>query len=161
MKRYVYPLLILLCLAAAARAGAEEAQFLQPRDADSFLVEMRGLRTQVRLIGVDAPEHGQEWGEKASEFTRRFCLQGPLELEYDLDHYDRYNRLLCYVWANGRMLNLEPVRAGLALPAYYRPNGKHRAQFEQAAADAKLARSGFWAQGGLRLTPKAFRQAKK
>lgn len=152
-------LTLILFYLFSSLAAAEEAHFLRAIDGDSILVEVRGLRQEVRLLCVDAPEHDQDpWGDKAREFVNAFCLRGLLDLEFDLDHNDRYNRLLAYVWQGGRMLNVELARAGLAFPAYYKPNRKHLAEIQAAAEEAKAAGSGFYAPDVSIVPPSKWRK---
>jgi micrococcal nuclease len=70
-----------MVLALAFPALAEEAHVLEVLDGDSLLVEVRGLRAQVRLLGIDTPEYSQEWGQQARDFSLAFCTRGPGDLE--------------------------------------------------------------------------------
>jgi micrococcal nuclease len=128
------------------RAWAEEAHVLKIIDGDSLLVEVRGLRTQVRLIGVDAPEHDQEpWGDRAKEFVVAFLQRGgPVNLEYDRDKFGPYNRLLAYVWLDGKMLNEELAARGLAWAKQYGSRPKYWERLKKAMAEAKAAGVGIW-----------------
>jgi micrococcal nuclease len=82
-------------------------------DGDSFLVRMDGAEQQVRLQGVDCPEHGQPFGNMAKQFTRELILHKRLTIEsVGRDQYDRilgHPRL-----PDGRRLDYELVRAGMA-----------------------------------------------
>ncbi|WP_461209949.1 thermonuclease family protein [Desulfocurvus sp. DL9XJH121] len=161
MKHRIYVTITLLLLLGLP-AHAEEAHFLKAIDGDSILVELHGVHTEVRLLGVDAPEYDQDpWGDKAKDFVRAFCLRGLLDLEYDLDKHDRYHRLLAYVWSNGEMLNLELARAGLAFPVYYKPNKKHLDALKAANAEAKAAACGFYAPGAEVVFPAKWRKEKR
>lgn len=142
-------------------AVAEEAHVLRVKDGDSVTVEVRGIRTDVRFIGVDCPEDKQEYGQDAEAFTRAFLSHGPVELEYDLDRFDPYDRLLAYVWKDGKLLNEELIRAGLGLAVYYKPNKKHRDRLEVAEKYARANRLGFWKAGGLKQTPAEYRRERR
>lgn len=154
---------VLIALALATTATAEEAHFLKAIDGDSVLVEVNGIRVEVRLLCVDAPEHDQDpWGARAKAFVDEFCRSGgTLDLEYDLERHDRYNRLLAYVWQNGQMLNLELARAGLGFPVYYKPNKKHLDQIKDASAEAEAAQRGFFAPGVEIMLPAKWRKNKR
>ena len=154
-------LMIILTVALAAAAHAEEVQCLRAIDGDSLLVLARGLRVQVRLVGVDAPESRQEFGKEAKAFTKEVCAGGALDLEFDEEMYDRYNRILAYAWRDGAMLNEELVRAGLAVPYPYPPNTKYALRFEAAEKEAMRTGRGFWAQGGLEQSPKEWRRSRR
>lgn len=88
-------------------------------DGDTLLLRPH---VRLRLQGVDAPEsvtpdHPVEpWGPEASAFAKHFIESagGRVSVEIDGERRDRHGRYLGFVWADGRMLNEELVRAGLA-----------------------------------------------
>ncbi|SOB59076.1 Nuclease (SNase domain protein) (Modular protein) [Pseudodesulfovibrio profundus] len=150
-------LLVLICLVVPVKA-AETGRLHSVIDGDSLEVVIEGKVVEVRLIGIDAPEWGQEYGLAAKSFVLHFCLGKELKLEYDKDRRDRYRRSLAYVYVGGKMLNEAIVREGLALAFAYKPNTRHQARLFQAQADARDAEQGFWQQGGLELTPSQWRK---
>ncbi|MEZ7197113.1 thermonuclease family protein [Pseudodesulfovibrio karagichevae] len=152
-------LLAYVCLSPAF-AGAEglDARFLRALDGDSLRVDHAGDTLEVRLIGVDAPEYKQEYSRKAKDFSRSFCQGKTVHLEFDRDRRDRYGRTLAYVYADGRMLNEELVRAGLAIPIRIKPNTRHYDLIKQAEAEARREKRGFWIKGGLDMTPGQWRR---
>ena len=75
----------------------------------------------VRLIGVDTPETvdpGEEvepYGPEASSLATRELTGREVELEFDEERIDSYDRLLAYVYTtDGRMFNEELVAKGYA-----------------------------------------------
>jgi len=117
-------------------------------DGDTLLLA-NGAR--VRLIGADTPEtvkpdHPVEpWGPEATRFTEHFVRGGEVRLEFDSTRKDKYGRFLAYVWVDGRMLNEELIREGLAelklyFDRYHRPDVERR--LRQAAKEAEAARRG-------------------
>ncbi len=151
---------LLLILLLAIPAQAEQAHLIRVIDGDSLLVELRGVRVQVRLLGLDAPENYQEWGEQATNFVREWTSHGLLELEYGPTRYDRYNRLLAWVWRNdGQMLNQDLLGHGLAISYLLNKKGKHYEQLTTSEALARETQTGFWLQGGLKKTPRQARKA--
>ncbi len=111
------------------------------------------LQAYVRLIGVDTPEtvkpnHPVEpWGPEATDFTRKFLASGRLELQMDKRRQDRYERFLAYVYVEGRMLNEELVRAGLARVSHYPGDSPQVARRLQKAEDeARYAQRGLWSR---------------
>ena len=109
-----------------------DLRYLHRKDGDSFAVVWHGRETDIRLIGINCPEKGEPGAEQARAFTHHWMQAGPVGLEYDQERFDRFGRVLAYVWRDGEMLNLELVRAGLCPPRYYRPNGAHRDDLEAA-----------------------------
>jgi micrococcal nuclease len=116
------------------------------RDGDTVLLE-DGRR--VRLVQVDAPELGIEcYGDAAADELARLLPPGTrLRLERDprLDDRDRHDRLLRYVYAGARNVNVGLVRAGAAAPYFYRgTRGRHAQALLDAAVEARDARRGLW-----------------
>ncbi len=77
-------------------------------------------RQQVRLQGIDAPDRRQEpWGAMAQEQLTALITDNNLDrlvqLELQELKPDQFDRLVAPVWHNGVLINLELVKAGLAL----------------------------------------------
>lgn len=139
----------------------DTVRFISVLDGDSMLIEFEGRSQQVRLIGIDAPERGQEYGDQARAFAMQRCFGKTVQLEFDVKRKDRFGRLLAYVYCNGNMVNETLVREGLALAVTYKPNTKHQKKLEQAQSLAKRNRAGFWLRGGLKQTPYEWRRQHK
>jgi len=119
-------------------------------DGDTLLL---GNGAAVRLIGADTPEtvrpnHPVElWGPEATRFTRDFVAGGEIRLQFDGPRKDKYDRFLAYVWVDGRMLNEELIRAGLAVAkTHYRYSAATKARFREAESEARAAGRGLWSQ---------------
>lgn len=104
---------------------------------------------RVRLVQIDAPESDRECHAAAS--TRELARLAPpgqwvvLEADPRLDSVDRFGRLLRYVHARGRNVNVELVRRGAATPWFYRgERGRYAARLLVAVAEARAARRGLW-----------------
>jgi len=119
----------------------------------------RGGKDKVRLIGVDCPELKQKpWGTIARDFSRKMVLNKIVRLETDVRVRDKYGRLLAYVWVDEKMLNEELVRNGLAVLLTIPPDVRYVERFKRAQKEARQNKRGFWADGGLDLTPSQFRK---
>ncbi|MBG0790562.1 MAG: thermonuclease family protein [Desulfovibrionaceae bacterium] len=153
------PCIFLAALLLAAPVRAQMAAFIKIIDGDSLLVEAGGRSMEVRLIGVDAPEFKQEYGREAKEFSLRFCHGHRLRLELDRDKLDRYGRVLAYVHRDGKMLNEELLKAGLAVAVKVKPNTRHYSRLKAAEHLAEDRKHGFWKQGGLKMPPAQWRKA--
>lgn len=130
-------------------------------DGDSLLAEGPQGRFQIRLLGVDCPEKGQEFSNNARDLSRKLCKGQVLELEYGPQRTDRYGRVLAYVWIGGRMLNEQLVLQGLALAVPHLRTERHAERLAGAEAQARESRAGFWAKGGLDMTPRRFRELQR
>ena len=110
-------------------------------------------RCRVRLIGVDTPEtvkpdHPIEpFGPEASEFRRNFIGDKPVQFRLDHERVDRHGRWLAYVYVDGKMLNEELLRAGLARAhTEYHYAEPMKRLFLTAEAEARKNRRGIWSR---------------
>jgi micrococcal nuclease len=148
-----------------------EARVIKVHDGDTVSVSFGQKREKIRLIGIDAPEFSQEpWGKIAKEHLRRL-LGSPkrrgylnpfgsseVKIETDVEKRDRYGRLLAYVWTkDGKCVNVEMVRDGLALLYTVPPNVKYADILRDAQREAKEAERGIWRRG-LEETPRQYRK---
>lgn len=116
---------------------------------DGDTLDLRDGR-RVRLLQVDTPEIGT--GECYSHKARAelVALSPPgtsvtLEVDPALDRVDRYGRILRYLGAAGRNLNVELVRRGAAAPYFYRgERGAYAAVLLGGARAARAAKRGLW-----------------
>ena len=77
-------------------------------------VGMAGIQS-VRLYGIDAPELGTEEGNESKRFLDDLCEKK--EVVFDIDdcsQYDKYDRILAMVYANGTNVNQEMLINDLA-----------------------------------------------
>ena len=112
------------------------------------LTTSRGER--VRLVQIDTPEvgSGECYSRAAARELARLAAPGTavrLEADPALDAVDRYGRLLRYVWASGRNVNLELVRRGAATVWFYGGDrGRFATALLAAAREARAAKRGLW-----------------
>jgi len=126
---------------------------------DGDTIELRN-GTRVRLVQIDAPEAGQGecFGREATAILATILPAGTkvrLVADPRLDEVDRYGRLLRYVWAGARNVNVELVRRGAATVWFYGGDrGRYAERLLRAARSAKSAGRGLWGTcPGTRLDP--------
>jgi micrococcal nuclease len=110
-------------------------------DGDTIRVMYQGRAERVRLYGIDCPEKGQAFGNRAKQFTSEMVFGK--EVLVKTHGCDRYGRILADVFIpDGRSLNQELVRAGYAW--WFRRYSKDivLAQLEE---EAMAAKRGLWA----------------
>jgi micrococcal nuclease len=105
----------------------------------------------VRLIGVDTPEARdpecgkQPYADEATAFTTSELDGEQVELEFDEERTDQYDRLLAYVYPQGEeMFNETLVREGYAQVATFPPNTRYVERFEEAQEEARSQDRGLW-----------------
>jgi micrococcal nuclease len=119
------------------------------RALDGDTVVVRGVGT-VRYLGIDAPElhHPrrpvERFARQAWAANRRLVVGRRVRLVTDRETRDRYGRLLAYVYLDGRMVNAEMVRRGLAEAYPFRPNTRHAGLFARLERQARRRGAGQW-----------------
>lgn len=120
-------------------------------DGDTLIVMYEGVRERVRMIGVDTPEsvHSDQTkntkeGKTASDYTGQLLSGKTVELEFDTEKRDRYGRLLAYVYVDGKMINRELLKSGMARIMTVPPNVKYAEDFKQLQKEAARSKKGFW-----------------
>jgi micrococcal nuclease len=136
---------------AAAPAGGDARLVRVTRVVDGDTLVVTGDE-RVRLIGVDTPETKkpgtpvQCFGRKATALTERLIDGRRVRLELDVEHRDRYGRLLAYVRraGDGLFLNAELVRRGYATALTVPPDVRYADRFVRLAREARQAGRGLW-----------------
>jgi micrococcal nuclease len=105
--------------------------------------------TRVRLVQIDTPERADEcYGDEATAFTRRLLPPGThVRIEQDprLDHVDRFNRKLAYVWKDDEDVNLTLVEEGAAGVWFFDGRrGRYANELLAAAERARADHKGLW-----------------
>jgi endonuclease YncB( thermonuclease family) len=158
-------LLFLLALPCVPLVAAKQPAAVLPGtvtrviDGDTIDVLLDSGRIRVRLHGVDAPEHDQQWGAEAAQWLRMRLMNYAITL--DPVSQDQYERMVAVVHDGEVDINVELVRAGHAW-AYRRY--LRRADRELCAAEvtARRANSGLWAlPPAARPAPWEYRHAQR
>jgi len=144
-------------------APAVEALVTKIHDGDTVSLNMDGRVYRCRLIGIDAPEMGQEpWGKKSREHLRKITKEskGRVLVETDVVRHDKYNRMLVYLWtpARSEMINERMIRDGYAYLFTIQPNSKYVDRFVKAQRNAKDSRIGIWGADGLVERPLEYKK---
>ena len=128
------------------------------------LVLANGQR--VRLIGIDTPEMHESnklyrdaqrsrtdiqtimaLGKRAYKFTSGLVGYKRVRLEFDVEKYDKYGRLLCYVYLeDGTFVNAKILQEGYAYLLTIPPNLKYEELFRAAYQEAREEKRGLWKQ---------------
>jgi micrococcal nuclease len=144
--RLLVALVLPSCAEPGAACGPREAVVERVIDGDTIVVSGE---TRIRYILVDAPETtgGRDdcYGASATQFNRDLVLGKAVQLAYDVECRDAYDRTLAYVTVGGQDVNKLLVERGYACVLHIPPDGDARAAEMQAAqAAARSARRGLW-----------------
>ena len=106
---------------------------------------------KIRYIGINAPEiahddHDAEpFGEVSKRFNALLVNRKKVRLEFDKERFDRYHRLLAYVFLeNDSFVNAEILSNGYAYLLKHRPNVKYDSILLQSQRAAMSAKKGIW-----------------
>jgi len=130
-------------------------------DGDTLVLENN---ERVRLIGIDTPEmhesdklnrdarrSGQdiaaikELGRRSYEFTKKLAEGKRVRLEFDVERFDKYKRILAYVYLpDETFLNAKIVQQGYASLMTYPPNVRYADLFLKLYREARENKRGLW-----------------
>jgi micrococcal nuclease len=111
-------------------------------DGDTFETE---TGEKVRLIGINAPELSDIYGEEAKQHLMFLIGDKMIELENDniSNDRDRYSRLLRYVILEGIDINKQMISDGFAF-AYLKFHFDNANEYKQAQLNARDNNKGIW-----------------
>jgi micrococcal nuclease len=126
-------------------------------DGDTIVIKKDGKDVKVRLIGINTPETVdprrpvQCFGKEASNKAKALLTPGLMvgvAGDPSQDAYDKYGRLLAYVYLpDGSLFNEYMIAEGYAYEYTYDVPYRYQKEFKAAEAAAKAAGKGLWAPG--------------
>lgn len=135
-----------LVLFSVAAAKGETYRVVGVSDGDTLTALDESKRQiKVRLAGIDAPERGQDFSNRAKQNLSRMVFGKQVTLEGG--KIDRYGRLVAKVVVGGVDANLEQIKAGLAWHFKRYANEqtlKDRREYAAAEVEARKAKRGIW-----------------
>lgn len=115
-------------------------------DGDTVKVlDASNTQWKIRLLGIDAPEKKQAFGQKSKEHLSDLIFDRAVTVEYSKK--DKYGRTLGKILVDGVDANLEQVKTGLAwhYKKYEREQSvDDRDLYAKAEEQARLEKSGLW-----------------
>ena len=115
-------------------------------DGDTItILDSANTQHRIRLEGIDAPESHQAFGEQS-----RLSLSGMIfgkDVSVSYQKIDQYGRLVGKIILDGKDINLEQVKAGMAWHYKFyedEQTPEDRELYDRAEAEARAARRGLW-----------------
>ena len=131
-----------------AGGGDIEAFIVRSVDGDTVVALINGREERIRYIGVDTPEtfgNAEYFGKEASAYNKRLVEGKEVRLELDVEKYDRYGRLLAYVFlTDGTFVNATLVKEGFAKTLTIPPDVKYSDLLFKLEREAREAGKGLW-----------------
>ena len=139
-------------------------QVVSVQDGDSLIVrplDRNSEALRVRVYGIDAPEHDQDFGREATERLSRLVRRGA-EFILEPKDTDRYGRLVGVLYFNssGQSHSVNRILVEEGLARWYSQYGGRELGLEQAERNARRARRGLWG-AGRQVAPWDHRRAQR
>ncbi len=138
---------IVVVLLALNVASADELRgyVVGITDGDTLTLLVEQQPRKVRIVGIDAPERRQPFGERSRQNLSKLAFHK--NVIADCPKKDRYKRDLCQVMVDGQDVGLKQIADGMAW--WYRKYAHEQtladqAAYEQAAGKARLHQVGLW-----------------
>jgi micrococcal nuclease len=142
-----------------------KGKFIQEFDGDTILVSTKQngevIKKKVRALLIDTPEvqkvkdgivisPSMPLADEAREFLKNKLQGKEIILVYDKGNSkDKFNRELAYIFVDGKCIQTELLREGLAIIRYVKePNTALYEEFKQAESEARSQRKGVWTIDG-------------
>jgi micrococcal nuclease len=145
-------------------AFAGQYKVTRVTDGDTIQVVADGEKTTIRLVGIDAPEVSHvknQLGQPFSEASTKHLAGLVLDKTAEIKSYgpDRYGRTLGEVFVDGKSVNLEMIKAGLAEVYRGKPaSGQNMDPYRRSELEAKAAKKGMWVLEEKCVSPKEWRK---
>jgi micrococcal nuclease len=105
-------LLSFILLVCSVHAQTITGKVVGVADGDTITVLQDRTQYKIRLYGIDCPESGQDFGNRAKQFVSGMVYGKQVQvIQKDMD---RYGRVVGMVYVGNTCVNEEIVRAGLA-----------------------------------------------
>ncbi|MED4925938.1 thermonuclease family protein [Anoxybacillus geothermalis] len=133
------------------------AELVECIDGDTAKFRLNGRVYTTRFLFIDTPESTidvEPYGKEASQFTCSRLQKGGIALETDgKTLFDKYQRLLAWVWVDGRLLQEEIAKAGLVEDFYDYGDYKYEDRVRAALDEAKRTGAGMYGKGAVDEKP--------
>jgi len=138
--------LSILCSCSRETPKSLSGKVVKIADGDTItILDAQNVQHKIRLQGIDAPEHRQDFGQVSREHLANLVFGKYVRIEFE--KADRYGRLVGKVWADGNDECLEQLKAGLAwhYKEYEREQpAADRQLYANAELEARNERRGLW-----------------
>jgi micrococcal nuclease len=123
-------------------------------DGDNITIMHNGIKAQVRLACIDAPELKQARGQAARKALKALVNNQPFEL--NILGRDRIGRFVAEIMSDRGNINKLLVAQGYA--EFYNPSGKGCEGYSAVEKDAQTQHLGIWISGTNIKSAQEFRK---
>lgn len=153
MKKKITILIYIFFIGINTISAKETVKFIDCVDGDTIKISLDNKDYTVRMLAIDTPEsvHPNKpveyYGKEASDYTcNKVKTAKKLEIEYDenSEKLDKYDRLLVWVFTEGKLLQKDLVEKGYAKVAYLYDDYKYTNELEKVQELASANNLGIW-----------------
>lgn len=130
---------------------SETFEVVRVIDGDTIKIRYNGAEENVRFLLIDTPEMShkqfdgpQPFAVEAKEKVEELLRNGKVDIEFGVQERDKYGRLLGYLYVDGKSIQEELLREGLARVAYVYNDKRHLDRYLQLEEEAKQLEKGIW-----------------
>lgn len=117
-------------------------------DGDTAKLNVDGVAQKVRFIAVDTPEipSNDYYAIEARDYVCDRLTQGPISLEFDdnSDKFDKYDRMIAWIYIGDTLLQEEIVANGYGKVKYIYGDYKYVDKLNELQSFAKKSKVGIW-----------------
>ena len=146
-------LFLLLGVATALQAEEFDARVIAVMDGDTVMVLRDGKKIKVRMANIDAPESDQAYGKESRQALLDRVLQKQVRIKSQA--VDSYGRMIAEIRVDGRSVNEEQLRNGMAWEYSHFHSNKHLLALGK---QAQQEQRGLWSQSGQPIAPEQWRK---
>ena len=141
MRKHLFTLLLSLLLCVPAIGQRFPVTVVGITDGDTFTVINRDkLQLKIRIIGIDAPESRQPFGNKAKQALSDLIYRKTIDI--DVQYQEKWGRYAAKVYTpDGQDVALLMLQAGMA---WHNVDYDKTAAYQAAQEKARKAGKGLW-----------------
>jgi len=159
LKKQIIFTLAILWASLTAAAEVLNGTVVGISDGDTITVlDKLSKEHKVRLMGIDAPEKSQAFGNEAKKSLSNYIYKKEVSVEYK--KYDKYKRIVGKVTLDGQDICLQMIVDGMAwhYTAYEKEQSKtDKELYREAETKARKVNLGLWYEKQP-VSPWLFRQ---
>lgn len=153
MKKQLFIMISIFFMCINIVYAKETVKLSKCVDGDTFKAIINDKEYTIRMLSIDTPESVKAntdieyYGKESSEYTcKRLTNAKKIELEYDdkSDKFDKYDRLLAWVFIDNKLLQEELVEKGYAKVAYLYNDYKYNDILKEKQELASAKEIGIW-----------------
>jgi len=165
--KYIIVLTFAFLFIFSSICSAIHLKVVRVYDGDTVKAVGQDIEIKVRLAGIDAPEtpgRKRQPGQPFSDASKKFLAGLVLNKNVEIRGYGLgpHNRIIGEIFVDGKNVNHEMVRAGLA--AVYQgksPDELDLESYQKLETEARNAGRGVWSQGKQYIPPRVWRRKQR